>query len=258
MRKHLLKRSVFSVLPCIAAAVALSSVPGTLEAAEIEAHDGLSAAQHVVAIDRGGALYDSWYAALGKEAPKGTHPAYPKAGKQKGATTWRCKECHGWDYKGASGTYGKGGRYTGIMGIRNMTYASENAIVATLKDKTHGFGQLIPEKDMVALAHFVAHGQIDVDIYIDRGTKKAKGDPARGERIFQTTCARCHGSDGKLINFRTPKDPEYVGTVANENPWEMLHKIRMGQPGVPMISMLAFDVQEHVDILAYSQTLPQK
>ncbi|MBI3918058.1 MAG: hypothetical protein HY322_13740 [Betaproteobacteria bacterium] len=48
MRKHLLKRSVFSVLPCIAAAVALSSVPGILQAQEIEAHDELSAAQHVV------------------------------------------------------------------------------------------------------------------------------------------------------------------------------------------------------------------
>jgi len=32
----------------------------------------------------------------------------------------------------------------------------------------------------------------------------------------------------------------------------------MGQAGVPMISMLAFDVQDHVNILAYSQTLPRK
>ena len=256
MRKRLPKNSVFFLLPWFAAA--LSAAPANLQADPIEAHDGLSAAQHMVAITRGGVLYDSWFGTLGKEAPKETHPAYPKAGKQKGATTWRCKECHGWDYKGASGVYGKGGRYTGIRGIRNMTHASENAIVATMKDKTHRFGELIPEKDMQALAHFVAHGQIDVDIYIDRATKKAKGDPGRGERIFQTTCARCHGSDGKLLNFRTPKDPEYVGTVANENPWEMLHKIRMGQPGVPMISMLAFETQDHVDILAYSQTLPQK
>jgi thiosulfate dehydrogenase len=255
MRKHILKWSVVFVLPCMTAA--LSSV-GVLAAEEIVAHDGLSAAEHLVAIDRGGVLYDSWYGVLGKEAPKETHPAYPKAGKQKGATTWRCKECHGWDYKGASGVYGKGGRYTGIPGIRNMTYASESVIVAILKNKTHGFDQLIPGKDMEALAHFVAHGQLDVDVYIDRATKKAKGNPARGERIFQTTCARCHGSDGKLLNFKTPPEVEYIGTVANENPWETLHKIRMGQPGVPMISMLAFDVRDHVDILAYAQTLPKK
>jgi thiosulfate dehydrogenase len=239
-------------------AAVLSSVPGTLEAGEIEAHDELSAAQHVVAIDRGGILYDSWFGALGKEAPKETHPAYPTAGKQKGATTWRCKECHGWDYKGATGAYAKGGRYTGVRGIRNVTYASESAVIAIMKDKTHGFGELIPAKDLEALAHFVSHGQVDVDAYIDRATKKTKGDPARGERIFQTTCAHCHGSDGRQINFKTSPQVEYIGTVANENPWEMLHKIRMGQPGVPMISMLAFDVQDHVNILAYSQTLPQK
>jgi thiosulfate dehydrogenase len=256
MRKRLLKRSVFFVLPCVAAA--LSSVPGTLQAQQIEAHDGLSAARHTVEITRGGVLYDNWSVVLGKEAPKETHPAYAKAGKQKGASTWRCKECHGWDYKGATGAYGKGGRYTGIRGIRNMTYASEGAVVAILKDKTHGFGQLIPEKDMEALAHFVSHGQIDVDAYIDRATKKVKGDAAKGEQVFQTTCAYCHGNDGKLLNFRTADNPEYIGTVANENPWETLHKIRMGQPGVPMISMLAFDVQTHVDILAYTQTLPRK
>jgi len=256
MRKHLLNRSVSFVLPCIAAA--LFSVPGSLQAQTIEAHDDLSAARHMVAITRGGVLYDSWYAALAKDAPKGTHPAYPKAGKQKGETTWRCKECHGWDYKGATGVYGKGGRYTGIRGIRNMTYASESAIVTILKDKTHGFGQLIPEKDLDALAHFVAHGQIDVDAYIDRAIKKVTGDAAKGEQVFQTTCAYCHGNDGKAFNFRTPENPEYIGTVANENPWETLHKIRMGQPGVAMISMLAFDVQTHVNILAYAQTLPQK
>jgi thiosulfate dehydrogenase len=74
----------------------------------------------------------------------------------------------------------------------------------------------------------------------------------------QTTCAICHGADGKEINFKDEQKPEFIGTVATENPWETLHKLRMGQPGVPMISMLAFDLQTHVDILAYTQTLPAK
>jgi thiosulfate dehydrogenase len=239
-------------------AAALPSVPATLQADELGAFGEHSAAKHLVLIDRGGVLYDNWYGVLGKEPPKGTHPAYPKTGKQKGASTWRCKECHGWDYKGASGAYAKGGHYTGIAGIRNMTHAPIEATVAILKDSNHGFGKLMPDEELAALGHFVSHGQIDADNYIDRATKKARGDPARGERIFQTTCARCHGSDGRLLNFKTAADPEYIGTVANENPWETLHKIRMGQPGVPMISMLAFDVRDHVDILAYAQTLPRK
>jgi hypothetical protein len=41
-------------------------------------------------------------------------------------------------------------------------------------------------------------------------------------------------------------------------PRRALHKIRVGQPGVQMVSMLAFDVQDHVDILAYERTLSEK
>ncbi|MDH3671229.1 MAG: c-type cytochrome [Gammaproteobacteria bacterium] len=256
MKSELLKRSVLFVLPCIAAA--LPWVPGSLQAHDVEGVGKLSSAEHLVAITRGGVLYDKWYGALGKEAPKTTHPAYPSAGKQKGASTWRCKECHGWDYKGARGAYHKGSHYSGIGGIRNMTHAPLDTIVATLKDKTHGLGELIPNKELMNLAHFIAHGQLDMDVYIDRASKKAKGDAANGERIFQTTCARCHGSDGKLINFKSPPKVEYIGTVATKNPWETLHKLRMGQPGVPMMSMLAFDIQDHVDVLAYTQTLPVK
>jgi thiosulfate dehydrogenase len=233
----LLKRSVLFVLPCIAAA--LPSLPATVQADDVEGYGKLSSAQHLVVITRGGVLYDNWYSALGKKDPKDTHPAYPKAGKKKGGATWRCKECHGWDYKGANGAYGKGSsHYTGIGGLRNLTHASIDSIVATLKDKTHGFGELIPAKDLEALAHFVAHGQLDMDDYIDRASSKAKGDAANGERIYQTTCARCHGSDGTLINFQSPPKIEYVGTVAS--------------------SMLAFDIQDHIDVLAYCQTLPAK
>lgn len=256
MKSEFLKRSVLFVFPVIAAA--LLWVPGSLQADDIEGFGPLSAAEHLVVITRGGLLYDKWWAELGKEAPKDTHTAYSKAGKRKGSSTWRCKECHGWDYKGVRGAYGKGSHYSGTAGIRNMAHAPLEAVVATLKDNTHGFGKLIPDKDLNALAHFVSHGQLDMDKYIDRASKKATGDVANGERIFQTVCAHCHGSDGKLMNFKTPENPEYIGTVATENPWETLHKLRMGQPGVPMISMLAFDIQDHVDILAYTQTLPAK
>ncbi|MDX1487712.1 MAG: hypothetical protein R3268_05890, partial [Acidiferrobacterales bacterium] len=178
MRKHLLKRSLLFVLPCIAAAV--PSLPATVQAHDIEGFGKLSSAQHLVVITRGGLLYDKWYGVLGTKPPQGTNPAYPKAGKKKGSSTWRCKECHGWDYKGVRGAYRKGSHYTGIMGIRNMAHAPIDSIVAVLKDKTHGFGKLIPDEDLTALAHFVSHGQLDMDDYIDRASKKAKGDAANG------------------------------------------------------------------------------
>src|ERR1700704_618539 len=63
------------------------------------------------AIAYGGRLYDTWWQVLGSPAPTATNPPYPAAapaGKAVGATTWRCRECHGWDYKGVAGINGQG------------------------------------------------------------------------------------------------------------------------------------------------------
>ena len=137
-----------------------------------------------------------------------------------------------------------------------MTGSSEKTVVDILKDAVHGYGELIPDSELEALSVFVVDGQIDMDRYIDRKTGKAKGDHARGARIYQTVCIKCHASDGKLMNFGDEKNPEYVGTWATENPWATLHKIRMGQPGQVMPSMIAFRIQAQVDLLAHAQTLP--
>ena len=67
-----------------------------------------------------------------------------------------------------------------------------------------------------------------------------------------------------MINLIDADDPAvaearvYVGTVAQEDPWRTLHKIRNGQPGTPMISLMALSVQDQANILAYLQTLPAK
>ncbi len=83
---------------------------------EGHAHDPTN----IWAIARGGQLYDKWWAVIEAEPPKETHPAYPAAGKKKGASTWRCKECHGWDYKGKDGAYAKGSHATGIEVVRGV------------------------------------------------------------------------------------------------------------------------------------------
>lgn len=210
-------------------------------------------------IARGGLLYDKWYKVLGMDKPKGTHPTYSKwKGKKKGSSTWRCKECHGWDYMGKKGAYKKGSHFSGIPGIRSLWGHSEAKVIVVLKNKDHQLGDSIPASDMEALAAFVSKGQFNMDRYINRGSKKAKGNRFNGERVYKTVCAKCHGMDGKKVNFGSEEKPEYVGTVAVKNPWEALHKIRMGQPGKEMPSMLAFPVQLQVDILAFTQTLPTK
>jgi thiosulfate dehydrogenase len=210
-------------------------------------------------IARGGQYYDKWWAVIDADEPEGTHAAYPAAGKKKGASTWRCKECHGWDYKGKDGAYAKGSHYTGTIGITGKAGADTGEIARIIRGKPHNFTkQMLPDKAVEKLALFVSVGQFDMDTYIDRATKKVKGDIGQGAKFYQTICANCHGFDGKEINFKNEKKPEYIGTVANANPWETLHKVRHGQPGQPMVALIALKVQDLVDIVAYAQTLPKK
>jgi len=223
------------------------------EEMSIHAHDP----SDIWAIARGGQLYDDWMAVMEEDAPEGTHPAYPAEGKKSGASTWRCKECHGWDYMGAAGAYGSGSHFTGITGVRGVEGMDPEAIHEIIMDDTHGLTEeLMPHSAMEKLALFLSKGQIDMDRYIDRESKVARGNPRRGAASFQTICAVCHGFDGKDMNFGDEEGPEYVGTICSENPWEALHKIRFGQPGVGMIAMVSLDIDEQIDILAYCQTLP--
>jgi thiosulfate dehydrogenase len=211
----------------------------------------------VWAIARGGQLYDNWMSVILADEPEASHPAYPAEGKQKGAGTWRCKECHGWDYMGVEGAYASGSHYTGIKGVRGVAGMDPDAIHQILMDETHGMtDQHMPHAAMEMLAIFLSRGQLDTDRYIDRQSKAARGNPRRGAGMYQTICAVCHGFDGTEINFKAEPKKEYVGTVCAKNPWEALHKIRFGQPGVGMIALATLSTDELIDMLAYCQTLP--
>ena len=67
---------------------------------------------------RGGQLWDKWWAVNGGGEPTTTMPVYDDwSGTKSGSTTWRCKECHGWDYMGRDGAYASGSHYSGIAGV---------------------------------------------------------------------------------------------------------------------------------------------
>jgi thiosulfate dehydrogenase len=100
---------------------------------------------------------------------------------------------------------------------------------------------------------------IDVSQYIDYDSNKPiAADVRNGMKLFEATCTGCHGNDGKKINFGNEVRPEYLGNLAAGNPWEVLHKIRFGQPGESMPAGIAigWSVQDAVDVLSHTQTLP--
>jgi mono/diheme cytochrome c family protein len=207
----------------------------------------------------GGRLYDNWMSALDAEAPNTTHPAWPESNtKKKGAVTWRCKSCHGWDYAGKDGAYAKGSYMTGITGIRAWVGRDPAEIAKLLRNETHGYSEaMIPADAMLRLATFVSKGQIDTAAFI-AADKSVAGDPARGGAIFQNVCAACHGYDGTALDWGSDEKPTFIGTEAQSNPWEVLHKIRAGHPGVEMPALMAFPLKDAIDVLAHTRTLPTK
>lgn len=213
--------------------------------------DPVRAAEELSSIARGGRLYDKWFAENKTQAPTTNHPAYAnKAGKYGKADSWRCKECHGWDFLGKDGAYAKGAHFTGIAGIRAAAGRDPAAIAKLLREAPHGYKpDQLSDKDLQDLSLFVSKGQYDVASVMTDG--KPKGDAAKGEAYFNTLCAGCHGVDGKKISDAPP-----LGSVAGNVP-EMMHKLLNGQPGEAMPALRALDRQIAVDIVAHLQTLPK-
>lgn len=202
-------------------------------------------------IVRGARLYDTWYKENKHDVPPGAHPSYPVALSKtmEPRTTWRCKECHGWDYRGV--TLHEGGKDVTIKGIRGLSGGAPYQVIALLGNSTHRYGNLLTLRDMTDLAMFVTRGQADMDEFIDRQTGKAKGDGMKYVAHYQTICATCHGHNGREIRTMPP-----LGRIANNDPYRALHGIFNGHPGEAMPALLAFSRDLSVGILAYIQTLP--
>ena len=216
-------------------------------------------------IIRGAILYDNWFAALGVDAPPGDMPIWSRqsTNTRSGPDTWRCVECHGWDYRGAQGAYASGSHYTGFPDVmlltRQMTEADIVAHLKGAKDPAHDFSPYLDETSMRQLAAFLKRGLIDDSLYIDAVSLKViGGDVDHGQRLYQSVCAACHGEDGTKIVFRSEGVNEYLGTVAARDPWRFLHRTRFGVAGteMPVGATLGWLPSDGRDVLAYAQTLP--
>ena len=75
------------------------------------------------------------------DAPEEDHPlwATQDSNTRSGDDTWRCKECHGWDYKGKAGAYASGKHFTGIKGVLDAK-TSKKSIVAAFDAATRVSG----------------------------------------------------------------------------------------------------------------------
>jgi len=206
----------------------------------------------------GGRIYDNWWNALDRDEPQTTNPAYPSEAMKSGSSTWRCKECHGWDYLGQNGVYSKGSHFTGIDGIKGAIGRPVDDLIGLLRDKNHPYStDMINDDEMARVALFVSQGQIDMASFIDLDTRTMiAGDPDKGRAVFQTVCAACHGYDGRMIDWGDGDTHNYVGTEASHLADEVLHKVLSAHPGVAMANLRAFPIEVAINVMAYAATLP--
>ena len=225
---------------------------------------------------RGGRLYDTWWLEKGKiTPPSGINPiwqeiALDSSGKPfnnfgNGGGQWRCKECHGWDYKGDKGAYSiTSNRYTGFKGIDNKSpsYTREyiyrkiakSEIELAGKSYPHEFydkEQKLNEQDLYDLTRFI------FDVVLNDSVDVSLGDIDNGQIIYEaSTSARLSCANIGCHNSSVPQ----LIDIAQNDAAKFLHNIRFGSPGSLMPSGLiisdAQDVWAFVNAGATNTEIP--
>jgi len=213
----------------------------------------------------GGVLYDKWWKITGGTEPTTDFDpiwSTQSTNTRTGPDTWRCKECHGWDYVGKLGRYSSGSHFTGFDGVMATQTKNRTVIFDSIKDEggDHDLSGVLSDTDVLNVTKFIVDGLVDMSMYIDAGGL-ATGSAAAGQPLYTANCASCHGTDGLTLDFKSDPGVQGVGWLSHDNPQETLHKIRWGHPGSTpsMPSMVGDGLTDDQtgDILAHAQTLQQ-
>ena len=121
----------------------------------------------------------------------------------------------------------------------------------TVGDQMPDYSEIMSDSRIWELTKFLLEEAIDTNTLYDITTTGAyptgsitysniglDGDAANGDATYANRCAFCHGADGTAI----PVDGSFsVGSFVRKKPYEVHHKVKFGQPGTSMGSLLTHE-----------------
>lgn len=215
-------------------------------------------------VSLGAQIFDDWTSVVDNApVPVGDHPIWSRQTNNTiaGIETWRCVNCHGWDYQGKDGAFGFGPYSTGFPSILEASTENTSYLKGALsgeKDAQHNFSTLMSEEELESVVTFIQTGLIDDNEYIDVFSREVlEGNLENGKQKYSETCASCHGEDGTKATFRFEGREVALGTLAVQDPWRFLHRTRFGTaraPEMPIGYDLGWTAEDGRDVLFYVQS----
>lgn len=215
--------------------------------------------------ERGGRLYSSWDLVVGFKDFDDLHPLWVSKGNSQPLEriTWRCVNCHGWDYQGSAGRTlsnpQKAQNYPGVLAMMGLPVEDVLPWLDGSRNPDHDFSAYLSEQDMLDLSEFLSTALISPDLIASPNNNIVQGTVGVGRTVFQENCQSCHGVEGGKINFGSAANPSFFGDMAWNNPWRIEHVVRFGHiiGSLPAASKLDIPLSQQIDLLAYLQTLPR-
>jgi mono/diheme cytochrome c family protein len=129
----------------------------------------------------------------------------------------------------------------------------------TVGDQMPDLSEIMTEEQVWDLVKFLKEEANDTDLLYDYTTSGTYpngsitysnigvgGDAANGDAIYAAECAGCHGADGTAFLV----DGEFtIGSFLRAKPYEVQHKVKFGQPGTAMGSILT-EINDILDLYA--------
>lgn len=218
------------------------------------------------ALKRGALLYQFWDQVLRVDLVGNINPLWQQQefSDQPGPFTWRCVSCHGWDYLGADGEFGPGAEtYTGFPGLLGVSEMSAEELAAWLdgsENPAHDFSDFLTVAAQNDLIYFLQEGLVDFSRYAEIESFEEMGSSLNGEELYKAACRECHGADGARVNFGTADNLSFLGNLAENSPWHMVHVIRFGHfqfDSIKTSEELGWSRQDLFDVVVYLQQLPK-